>query len=108
VTAGLALSDLKYSNTFTDFLAPTGPGGSAISLNQVKPGVAAGAGLEWRWDNHWSLRGEYLFMEFSDVSGYSGVCTNAGACAPGTPTTLFLHNAQFSQSVARAFLSYKW
>jgi outer membrane immunogenic protein len=108
VTAGLAVSDLKYSNTFTDLLPPTGPGGSAISINQVKPGVAAGAGLEWRWDNHWSLRGEYLFMEFSDISGLSGVCTNAGNCAPGTPTTLFLHNANFQQSVARAFLSYKW
>jgi outer membrane immunogenic protein len=108
VTAGLAVSDLKYSNTFTDLLPPTGPGGSAISINQVKPGVAAGAGLEWRWDNHWSLRGEYLFMEFSDINGLSAVCTNAGNCAPGTPTSLFSHNATFQQSVARAFLSYKW
>jgi outer membrane immunogenic protein len=108
VTAGLALSDLKYSNTFTDPFAPTGPGGSAISINNVKAGVAAGAGLEWRWDNHWSLRGEYLFMEFSDINGLSAVCTNAGNCAPGTPTSQFSHHATFSESVARAFLSYKW
>jgi outer membrane immunogenic protein len=108
VTAGLAVSNLKYSNTFTDPLAPTGPGGSAISINNVKAGVAGGAGLEWRWDNHWSLRGEYLFMEFSDINGYSAVCTNAGNCAPGTPTSLFSHHATVSESVARAFLSYKW
>jgi len=110
-TVGLALSNLKYSNTFTDILPPTGPGGSAVSITQTKPGVAGGAGLEWRWDNHWSLRGEYLFISFADVTGFSGVCTTTGPlanCVPGGPTTLFQHNANFQESVARAFLSYKW
>jgi len=110
-TAGLAVSDIKYTNAFSDpnnTTAGVGPVAGAVSIDQVKAGVAGGGGLEWRFDNHWSLRGEYLFISFAGISGFSTVCTVAGACAAGTPQLTWLHNASFQENVGRVFLSYKW
>ena len=108
-TAGLAVSDLKDNNSFSDpGNTNVGPVEGAISIDQVTAGVAGGAGLEWRFDNHWSLRGEYLFISFAGISGFSTVCTVAGACAAGTPQLTWLHNASFQENVGRVFLSYKW
>src|SRR5580704_5444756 len=65
VTAGFAVASLKYSNTFIDpvFCVNCPLTGS---FNKTALGLAWGAGLEWRWDNHWSLRGEYLYLWFAD------------------------------------------
>jgi len=108
-TAGLAVSDIKYTNGFSDPNNPNFAGGvaGAISIDQVKAGVAGGAGLEWRFDNHWSLRGEYLFISFAGVSGIGSFCSVAAGCTPATSVNV-IHSASFQENVARAFLSYKW
>jgi len=115
-TAGLAVADIKYANAFSDpnspagIVAPvvTGPFAGAISIDQVKAGIAAGGGLEWRFDNHWSLRGEYLFISFGGVSGIGTICQVAGGCGSLATAVSVIHNASFQENVARAFLSYKW
>jgi opacity protein-like surface antigen len=103
VTGGLAVANLKYTNTFTDTTFAAGCGTCVASLSQVRAGVAGGGGLEWRFDNHWSLRGEYLYVLFNDVNGTS---TAAPGIPPGTAT--FTHKATFSENIGRAALSYKF
>ena len=105
VTGGLAVAELKYTSVFTDNFYP---GNSTASLSETKAGYALGGGLEWRWDSHWMLRGEYLYMQFDNISGTSAVCTNAGACAVATPQTTFTHNVTFKENVGRVALSYKF
>jgi outer membrane immunogenic protein len=101
VTAGLAVSNLKYTMGFTDVNGAV----DGFAASQVKLGVAGGGGLEWRWDNHWSLRGEYLFMEFGDINGVSLPLTPP---VGPFPALQFNHKANFTENVARAALSYKF
>ena len=102
VTGGLAVADLKHTFNYTDTVFAPNCACSG-SFSQVRPGVAGGAGLEWRWDNHWSLRGEYLYVVFNGVDGTSTVGN------PATPTlATFMHKASFTENIARAALSYKF
>jgi outer membrane immunogenic protein len=105
VTVGLAVSDLSYTSLFTESRFP---GGSALTITKTAVGIAGGGGIEWRWDNHWSIRGEYLFVGFNGLEQLAPVCTNAGGCAPGTASANFDNKAQFSMNIARAALSYKF
>ena len=80
----------------------------AFALNtaftQNKIGAAFGAGLEWRFDHHWSLRGEYLFVMFSGMSA-----PDQFQLAAGGPTGFFLqHQANFYEQIGRVALSYKF
>jgi outer membrane immunogenic protein len=104
VTGGLAVADLKYTNTFTDTTFAAGCA-CVASINSVVPGLAGGAGLEWRFDSHWSLRGEYLYILFSGVNGTSTVVSGPGV---GFGTATLTHQASFSENIARAALSYKF
>jgi outer membrane immunogenic protein len=101
-TAGFALASLKYSNTFDDgALCVSCP--IAASFHKTAFGLAWGAGLEWRWDNHWSLRGEYLYLWFADdVTGQTfPLDTAIGAVTLN-------HHATFGENIGRGALSYRW
>jgi outer membrane immunogenic protein len=104
-TAGFALASLKYSNTFADASCTNCP--IAASFNKTAFGLAWGAGLEWRWDNHWSLRGEYLYLWFADdVTGQTFPTdpTNLGTVG----ASVFNHHATFGENIGRGALSYRW
>jgi outer membrane immunogenic protein len=108
VTGGLAVANLKYNYAFADNNTIGGGALSNASLSQVKAGIAGGGGLEWRWDSHWSLRGEYLYMVFNDVGGNSQNCSAAGACFGTAFQAIHTSKATFTENVGRAALSYKW
>ena len=107
VTAGLAVANLKYSVAFLDTNSNTG---TVASFSQVKVGPAAGLGVEWRWDSHWSLRGEYLYMVFNEVGGNTPVIsfTTGLPLGPVAARASVNHKATFSENIARAALSYKF
>jgi len=103
VTAGFAVASLKYNTTFID---PSNCANCPLTgaFNKTALGLAWGAGLEWRWDNHWSLRGEYLYLWFADdVTGTTmplGVATGLNAN--------FNNHATFGENIGRGALSYRW
>jgi outer membrane immunogenic protein len=78
VTGGLAVTELKYDNTFTDTFASAFEDGS---IAKTKAGWAVGGGLEYGLTPNWSVKAEYLYMQFGDVSS-SGVVLNTGAVPP--------------------------
>jgi outer membrane immunogenic protein len=51
-------------------------GVDTLPANQTKNGWVAGGGVEWMpWDDHWSIRAEYLYYRFSSVllgAGFGG------------------------------------
>jgi outer membrane immunogenic protein len=51
-------------------------GVDTLPANQTKNGWVAGGGVEWKpWDDHWSIRAEYLYYRFSSVllgAGFGG------------------------------------
>jgi outer membrane immunogenic protein len=61
-TAGLALADTKISGTAL---------GVAVSDTQTMTGWTAGAGIEWMFLPHWSLKGEYLYRSFGSQTFFA-------------------------------------
>jgi outer membrane immunogenic protein len=75
-TGGLALTELTASASFGDFNTFIGPG-TANGNNTVSKtlvGWTLGGGLEWMLNPRWSLKGEYLYVDFGKVSA-SGIIT---------------------------------
>ena len=64
LTGGLSLAamdDTSIGNT---------AGETAIESG-LRPGLALGAGVEYLWDPQWTLRAEYLHMDFGSAAGRS-------------------------------------
>ena len=107
-TGGLAVTSLKVGNNVSDNCAAVVLCGSpnlagASSGSETMAGYAVGGGGEWTFNPHWSLKGEYLYVNFGSVS--TTLTTNlAGAAVPNTMTT----SAKLSASIARLGLNYKF
>jgi outer membrane immunogenic protein len=79
-TAGLAIADAKLSASAL---------GVGISDNQTLTGWTAGAGIEWMFLPHWSLKGEYLYRSFGGQTFF------ANQFPPGIQTgTLNINSGQ--------------
>jgi opacity protein-like surface antigen len=106
ITGGLAVSNLSYSHAFVDnnlgINANTG-----LSLSQTQAGFALGAGIEWKWDAHWMLRGEYLYVQFS---GVNGLTPRLVSLIPGFPaqTNYAISSGTFGENIGRLAVSYKF
>jgi outer membrane immunogenic protein len=103
VTGGAAVASLKYQANYLDNIPPAFA--SSATIRQVALGPVIGAGIEWRWDSHWSLRGEYLIMEFALDGTAPVVNTVTGLLLPGQ---LYVHSAAFKESLGRFAVSYKF
>jgi outer membrane immunogenic protein len=79
LTGGLAYGEVDASYAGGIVGGPTG----AVNVNSTRTGWTVGAGGEGRLgDSNWTLKVEYLYMDFGDVSG--------GLAATGAPgVTLF-------------------
>lgn len=101
-TGGLAVANLKYGFNYTDTVFAPGCA-CAASFSQTKLGYAIGAGVEWKFDPRWSVRGEYLYIAFDPLNGTSTV----GNPATGT-LAFFGHNVTFKENIARVAVSYSF
>ncbi|HLX16291.1 MAG TPA: outer membrane protein [Bradyrhizobium sp.] len=72
-TGGLALADTKLSATAL---------GITLSDNKTQTGWTLGAGAEWMFMPHWSLKAEYLYRRFDSVT-FFGVSTGTLAVNSG-------------------------
>jgi opacity protein-like surface antigen len=101
-TAGLAYGDVSEEGDFhfqrgafvRDF-------GQSVSAFQV--GWTAGAGIEYRFAPHWTVKGEYLYYDLGNRSLTSGF---------GTPTQALGNQSQYDfatrGSIARVGVNYHW
>jgi outer membrane immunogenic protein len=69
-TGGLALTRLGVSNSFSDNISPPRAFNAAGTANgsETKAGWVVGGGLEYALVNNWSIKAEYLFMDFGKVT----------------------------------------
>lgn len=81
-TAGLAVTRLKYSQTYTDNITyplvagSTGAGGyKTASASAIKMGYTVGVGFEQVITDNWSIKAEYLFIRFGGIDA-AGVLTD--------------------------------
>jgi outer membrane immunogenic protein len=98
-TGGLAVSDLRPSWTFSE----TAFGNTAAgSLSDTKAGWTIGGGVEAMLPDKWILGAEYLFVDFSNVSGTVPVVLPLGG---GPAPQNFLHSADLQTNIVRLRLS---
>jgi len=84
ITGGLAVGEFTFSNAFSStsqvFLGTTSniPFGapltiaSAFSTDMTRVGGAIGAGIEHKLTREWSVKGEYLYLDFGSAAFLSG------------------------------------
>ena len=75
ITGGVAFTQVSYTESYTDGAAPPGVGTATASRNLV--GWTAGAGWEYAFADHWTVKAEYLIAGFPKTSAL-GAITDAG------------------------------
>lgn len=104
-TGGLALGNFNFSQSvfYSDvaLLAFFGipPTSQAGSFNATVAGGVVGGGIEYALSNNWSVKTEYLHVNFASKS-----MTETGVILPFTETS----KDKLSMSIARAGVDYRW
>jgi outer membrane immunogenic protein len=98
-TGGLAVTELKYNNIFTDTFAPAFENGS---ISKTKAGWTVGGGVEYGLTRNWSVKAEYLYMDFGNVSSTGVVST------PGFAGASLNNSADLKTNIVRAGINYRF
>jgi outer membrane immunogenic protein len=101
-TAGVAVTRIKYTATYTDDFNPPNSALETGSISKTQVGWTAGAGCEYALSERWSVKGEYLYADFGRVSGGS-VLT-----APPPNTDNFSHSVSLQTHLLRVGLNFKF
>jgi outer membrane immunogenic protein len=104
-TGGLAVTDLQLSNSYVD----NGVGAPAIvagtsSSSETKAGWTVGGGFEWATSFNWTVKAEYLYLDFGSISTTASVAPVIGGVTPNTLAT----SADLTAHVARLGINYKF
>lgn len=102
VTGGVALTGLKYTALYSDTIGPATESGGSRS---TKAGYVAGGGIEGKVASHWTIKGEYLYAHFGDVTQQS---TNFNLNGVPTPAQVFTHNANLFGHLVRFGINYRF
>ena len=110
VTGGLAMTNLRVSNSFSDDADSAGVGGGSHS--QTMKGWTIGGGAELALSRAWSIKAEYLYVDFGSLTVRSSVGCGPAAtfdCSsvPVLPNA-FSTSADLSAHIARVGLNYKF
>ena len=102
VTGGLALTDLNYQALFTDTFATAHENGG---VKKTRAGWTGGGGIEYKFGNKWSVKGEYLYVDFRRATVTS---TNLTAFTPSIsfPTNIFTHSIFLAEHSLRFGVNY--
>lgn len=102
VTGGIAFADIAFSSTYSDnAVDATFPGGSGSGRKSgVRTGWALGGGGEWQLDDRWSIKAEYLYVDF----GSETVAVPVSNTADFTQTIKV--DADLNAHIARVGLNY--
>lgn len=110
-TAGLAVTNIKQSGSFTwanD--TPPGRGSESSSYSKTKAGWTAGAGIEFKVAKRWSVKGEYLYSQFGRTSLTSNNMQNiSNAGNPfTTPNEFFTRSTDLKSHNVRFGVNYRF
>lgn len=102
VTGGLAMTNMNYQERFTDTFATASESGG---ISKRLTGWTGGGGFETKVNDHWSLKGEYLYAQFSRQTVTS---TNLTAFTPtiAFPTNTFTHSIRLKEHLLRFGFNY--
>ena len=99
-TGGLAVAGRNVNNGYT-ILSPDGQDFSIGNTSRVAAGLAVGGGVEYALNDHWTLKGEYLYAGLGPGSTFMPSDT-------ALPVNTGYHPADMSEKVVRAAINYKF
>ena len=104
-TGGVAVTDLHYRHQFTEGVFPgTSSGTETATASSDKVGFAAGGGVAWALSNNWSVKAEYLHVDFGTIS-----TAPTAVVFPGGPGgSIFNHSADLKADIVRVGADYKF
>jgi outer membrane immunogenic protein len=103
-TGGIAFTDFKFASGYSDNAISPGlfPGGTGFGKQSgVATGWTLGGGGEWLLDGRWSIKAEYLYLDFGSIN--VAVPTSN---SPAFTQTMFV-DADLSAQVARVGINYR-
>lgn len=108
LTGGLALTQLKINNNYSDNSSLLGAGRNSNAENKI--GWAAGAGIELLSHNNMSINVEYLYVQVPSVKTTSFISnTEAGFGIPvQSLNSSFTSTGQFHASLLKIGLNYRF
>lgn len=102
LTGGVALTRLSASSFFLDSFLDT----ESASFAATKLGWTAGGGVEYALRNGWSVKAEYLHVDFGSVSATTRNLLDSGTIA--VPRQPFSHSVDLRSNIVRAGLNYNF
>lgn len=102
-TGGLALTNVAVGNSFSDNFI--GGASESASTSKLKTGLALGVGAEWALNNRWTVKAEYLRVDFGKLTT-TGTISNVSALpgyAQGISTT-----ADLTGDIVRLGVNYRF
>jgi outer membrane immunogenic protein len=103
-TGGIAFTDFRFSSSYADnAVSPLFPGGTGFgSRSGVSTGWTVGGGGEWMLHDGWSVRAEYLYVDFGSERIAVPVSNT-----PANAQLMFV-DADLTAQLARAGLNYRY
>ena len=105
-TGGLAMTRLSISNSFSDNAPSDGIGGA--SNTELKTGWTLGGGAEWVLARHWTLKAEYLHVNFGSATVSGSVNCGPAAFAGCTFSSPFSTSVDLSAHIAKLGINYRF
>ena len=98
-TGGVAFTKREYTQTMvTSLVSASG----TQTVSETKAGWTVGGGVEYAIWNNWSIRAEYLYLQFAGLSG-------TGAIRSGTNSNVFTGSTgNVRDNIVRAGLNYRF
>jgi outer membrane immunogenic protein len=102
-TGGVAFTDFKFESSYADnAIDATFPGGTGVgNLSDVRTGWTVGGGGEWALTGNWSVKAEYLYLDFGSVTLPVAVSNTAAF------TQTMQINADLSAQIVRVGINYR-
>jgi outer membrane immunogenic protein len=110
ITGGLAITQLKTNDSFSDDYQINTPNASnafeSASASQTKTGGIIGGGIEYAVTPKLSVKAEYLYARFGHVSSNGNLSLNPIYVVGFNPTAPFHHKANFTTDILRVGVNY--
>lgn len=105
-TGGMAITQIKVTNSFSDNSSYTGAGGTPTANNQI--GWTIGGGIEFAFLNQLSADLEYAYIGMPSTETISSITNTAGSfgISPKSQTSPFLTTGQFHANLLKIALNY--
>lgn len=104
VTGGVAVTKIQYAENFTESRVISAESGS---FRKTKTGWTAGAGAEFKIAKHWSVKGEYLFTQFSRTTITANNFVFSVLMLP-SPNQTFTHSTDLKLHNIRFGVNYRF